>query len=340
MKVIKDLIDKHYVAIYAIAMSMTFIFGNVFVDSHNSTVLRFLYPDSDILMIFLFSVLTLLFLYTYFRNAIIPAQASKNSKILILIFTCLGTVGILTQNMLLPFNHTISYLELALVMFLFLALFLGNICDEYSVKFRLNYLSFIIGIVIVNTIFIIIKKIVYEQIGYKGINLNMEIPLLGSNFNITALLLLIFIFIIAIMVWNVINSYRYILKDLKSGKPIDMNNRNFFGAILNQGVILISLLCLIFGSFYLLKNQDILKEMLHFPFAATINYYKSMTYAYISNILFFVSMIIIVFFIDLSSPNIKTASLEKPSKDSYVINLHLNISEEKLKSIKEQSFEL
>ena len=323
------------IPVYSLCMMFSFFAGNIFIDSYDVFIIRFLYPDADILLIFFISLLVLLFLYTYFRFVLRSAFLATPSKIVFLIFTWFGLMGIFLQNMLVPLNHFISYLELALISFLFGALLLSQISDKYEGKLKIDYLRFIIGLVIVNALFIFIKRIVFENLGTSGIDLVAEIDLLGATFNITSFLLLIFIAILGLMIWSMVKNFQIMISDIKKRKDIELGfgNKNLLGIILNQGAILISLLILVFISFYFMKNQNILKDFLHYSFSANVNYYATMKWAYLSNISFFIPFMAMYFYFDLSLEEEIESKIITASAPTYNFNIKMVLDKVDLEQI-------
>jgi hypothetical protein len=281
-------------------MFFSFFAGNVFIDSYDLFIVRLQNPGIDMTMIFLISLILLLFLYKYFRPTLKFAFNFSYIGTAFLIFTWFGLMGILMQNMLVPLNHFISYLEVGLIIFLLGALLLGQISEKSEKRLKMDYLTFLICLVFVNTIFIIIKKLVYEKLGTSGVNLVAEIDLLGATFNVTSLLLLVFVMILGLMIWNSVKNFQIVANDIKQKNQLDYNNKNFQGIILNQGVLLLSLLGLVFFSFYLMKNQNTLKDFMHYSFAANVNYYATLKWTYLCNLSFFIPFATMFFQMDLS----------------------------------------
>ena len=58
------------VVLYGIFMLFAFWSGNVFIDSYDTFIVRFANPDADLVLIFLISLILLLFLYTYFKHTL------------------------------------------------------------------------------------------------------------------------------------------------------------------------------------------------------------------------------------------------------------------------------
>lgn len=288
------------IIIYCLCMGFSFFAGNVFIDSYDLFVIRFIHPDLDLLLTSLISLIIFLFLYTYFRDLFQTLNFGIWYKTTFLIFTWFGLIGILTQNMLVPLNHFISYVELALLFFLLFVLLIGQISEKYEGKMKIDYLKIFIGLIFVNVFFIFIKKIVFEKLGTAGINMVIEIDLLGGTFNITSLLIFVFIIILSLMIWSSIKNFQIIASDIKQKKQLDPSNKNFLGIIINQGAMFLVLLCSVFISFYYMKNQNDLKDLLHYSFSANLNYYATMKWTYICNLSFFIPFTAIFFQLDLA----------------------------------------
>ena len=324
----------YVLAFYGIFMFFAFFAGNVFIDSYDTFIVRFLNPDADILLIFLVSLLLLLFLYAYFKQIFKTVFHLPSHCTVFLILTWVGLVGILIQNMLVPLNHIISYAELALTIFLLGALLLGRMSESDNRKFKkVDYQTFLICLVFVNTIFIFIKKIVFEQLGTKGLKLVAEIDLLGTTFNVTSLLLLVFAIILGIMIWNSVKNFQIIVNNINNRQKFEYSNKNFLGIILNQGIVLIVLLGSVFTSLYFMKNQNLLKDFMHYSFAANVNYYATMKWTYLTNLAFFLPFIALLFFVDLKNETTDKISNETKTTPIYNFNMSMVIDKKYFESV-------
>jgi len=321
------------IILYCLSMGFSFFAGNVFIDSYDTFIVRFIYPDIDILLISLIALIIFLFLYTYFRDLFQTLKFGTWYKTTFLIFTWFGLIGVLTQNMLVPLNHFVSYVELALVFFLLLALLIGQVSEKYEGKLKFDYLKLFIGLIFLNVFFIFIKKIVFEKLGTAGINLVVEIDLLGGTFNITSLLIFVFVAILSLMIWSSIKNFQIIASDIKQKKQLDPSNKNFLGIIINQGAMLLVLLFFVFISFYYMKNQNALKDFLHYSFSANLNYYATMKWTYICNLSFFTPFTVIFFQLDLA----QKGKLEQKDSDLiapiYNFNMTVALKKEDLEQI-------
>lgn len=314
-------------------MGFSFFAGNVFIDSYDLFVIRFIHPDLDLLIISLISLIIFIFLYTYFRSLIKTLNFGTWYKSTFLIFTWFGLTGILTQNMLVPLNHFVSYVELVLLFLLLLVLLIGQISEKYEGKMKIDYLKLFIGLIFLNVFFIFIKKIVFEKLGTAGINMVVEIDLLGGTFNITSFLIFVFIAILGLMIWSSIKNFQNIVSDIKQQKHVDPSNKNFLGIIINQGLMLMLLLSFVFISFYYMKHQNALKDLLHYSFSANVNYYATMKWTYISNLSFFIPFTAVFFQLDLAQER----SLERKDIPAlspvYNFNMTMALQKEDLEQI-------
>ena len=319
--------------VYGICMLFSFFAGNVFIDSYDLFIFRLQNPGIDMTMIFLISLILLLFLYKYFRPALKFHFNFSYIGTAFLIFTWFGLMGILMQNMLVPLNHFISYLEVGLIIFLLGALLLGQISEKPERKLKMDYLTFLICLVFVNSIFIIIKKLVYEKLGTAGVNLIAEIDLFGATFNVTSLLSLVFVTILGLMMWNTVKNFQIVANDIKQKKQLDINNRSFHGIILNQGAILLTLLGLVFFSFYLMKNQNTLKDFMHYSFTANANYFATIKWTYLCNLSFFIPFAIMFFQIDLSKSTELYEDADRGKIPLYNFNMNIVLNQHQLEAV-------
>ena len=319
--------------VYGIFMLFSFFAGNVFIDSYDLFIVRLQNPGIDMTMIFLISLISLLFLYKYFRSTLKSAFYFSYIGTIFLVFTWFGLMGILMQNMLVPLNHFISYLEIGLIIFLLGALLLGQISEKSESRLKVDYFTFLIFLVFVNAIFIIIKKLVYEKLGTSGVNLVAEIDLFGATFNVTSWLLLVFVMIVGLMIWNSVKNFQIIANDIKQKSQIDGNNRSIQGIILNQGVVLLSLLGLCFFSFYLMKNQNALKDFMHYSFTANVNYFATMKWTYLSNLSFFIPFAVMFFQMDLSKDSEVYENENRIEAPSYNFNMNIVLDKQQLEAV-------
>lgn len=326
-------IQKFLMVAYGICMFFSFFAGNVFIDSYDLFILRLQNPGIDMTMIFLISFILLMFLYKYFRPALKFAFNYSYIGTTFLIFTWFGLMGILMQNMLVPLNHFISYLEIGLIVFLLGALLLGQVSEKSEKKLKMDYFTFLICLVFVNVIFIIIKKLVYEKLGATGVNLIAEIDLFGATFNVTSLLLLVFAMILGLMMWNTVKNFQIVANDIKNKNQIDLNNRSIQGVILNQGVVLLTLLGLVFFSFYLMKNQNTLKDFMHYSFTVNVNYFATMKWTYLSNLSFFIPFAAMFFQLDLSRSIELYENKNQVEAPLYNFNMNIVLNKQQLETV-------
>jgi hypothetical protein len=206
----------------------------------------------------------------------------------------------------------------------------------------MDYFTFLICLVFVNVIFIIIKKLVYEKLGATGVNLIAEIDLFGATFNVTSLLLLVFAMILGLMMWNTVKNFQIVANDIKNKNQVDLNNKSFQGVILNQGVVLLTLLGLVFFSFYLMKNQNTLKDFMHYSFTVNVNYFATMKWTYLSNLSFFIPFAAMFFQLDLSKSIELHENTKQVEAPLYNFNMNIVLNKQQLEKViaKHQNGEL
>ena len=104
------------------------------------------------------------------------------------------------------------------------------------------------------------------------------------------------------------------------------------GIILNQGIVIIALLGLVFASFYFLQNKDSLRDLMHYSFSANLNYYATMKWTYLSNLFFFIPFIGMFFQLDLMPETEMSCEGITTKSPVYNFNMTMVMSKEVLEN--------
>jgi hypothetical protein len=122
-------------------------------------------------------------------------------------------------------------------------------------------------------------------------------------------------------------------KDISHRQQLDVNNRYFLGIILNQGIVLVVLFGFVFAAFYFMKNQNALKDFMHYSFSANVNYYATMKWTYLTNLFFFIPFIAILLQIDFSIDTTKEPDKLSTSSPAYNFNMTMVLDRQDIESV-------
>ena len=102
---------------------------------------------------------------------------------------------------------------------------------------------------------------------------------------------------------------------------------------MNQGIVLVVLLGFVFAAFYFMKNQNALKDFMHYSFAANTNYYATMKWTYLTNLFFFIPFIAMLFQIDLSTDIVKQPDKLSTAAPVYNFNMTMVLDGKDIESV-------